>query len=745
MTDPETMTTIDVEGMPPRQEAPSEAYREALSRQPAAYRTDVLRTLGPYDRSLKPTELAPAIVDRLGETRFVEGLWERLGRGSRIALGLMALTENSIWPASGLAFALASLGEPFVPVASELLPLGLLVPRRLGDGPPPSDPERLLDPPGCDLVAPPAILSVGRTVLPEAEGPPASGPTRQVRETDGLEFILRLAALWQIVDEAPLRRTQTGSLYKRDRERIEDDPVLVGPIADALEPLPDMAGLWLSLARGVGLVIDDSQSDRTSAAPADFWSENAVHLPQMAAARWLGMRSWSEQGGSRSEDSPVGLAGPFLRPAVFLWLARKPAGEWVALDDLAALLDETFPGWSAPILGGAEPSGRGHFARKRGGEADSPGPLGGMDLLEAILLGPAYQIGLVRAAEEDPSGRRVVQLTELGRYSLALGPPPPPRTTFPHFLFVQPNFEVIAYRQGLNPGLIGQLSRFMRWSQAGAALEMKLTPESVYRGLEGGMSPDAMLDRLAKHSARPLPAGVAEAVKTWSNRRDRITYHGAATLVEFASPEVMAEALALWPEGSRPVPLSDRLLLVEDESTIPFARFRLAGSRDYRRPPEACVEVDPDGVTLSLDLGRSDLFIDAEIARIADELGDDRDSPSPAGRRRFRITTRSLRRAAEDGVSAASLTKWFAQRVGGEVPPAVRLLWHAVGPGSSPLTVTRPIVLNLPAADLLDGLLQHPATRDKLGDRLGPTAVVVPDGQIEPLREALRGFGMEIL
>ena len=66
------------------------------------------------------------------------------------------------------------------------------------------------------------------------------------------------------------------------------------------------------------------------------------------------------------------------------------------------------------------------------------------------------------------------------------------------------------------------------------------------------------------------------------------------------------------------------LLLVEEESAIPFQRFRMAGSRDYRRPPEACLDAEADGVTLALDLGRSDLLVDAELARFADELPLDR-------------------------------------------------------------------------------------------------------------------------
>ena len=70
-----------------------------------------------------------------------------------------------------------------------------------------------------------------------------------------------------------------------------------------------------------------------------------------------------------------------------------------------------------------------------------------------------------------------------------MGPPPPPRPAFEHFLFVQPNLEMIAYRQGLTPQLVGRLSRFAWWTKIGAALELKLTQESIVFGLEGGQTP----------------------------------------------------------------------------------------------------------------------------------------------------------------------------------------------------------------------------------------------------------------
>ncbi len=61
-----------------------------------------------------------------------------------------------------------------------------------------------------------------------------------------------------------------------------------------------------------------------------------------------------------------------------------------------------------------------------------------------------------------------------------------------------------------------------------------------------------------------------------------------------------------------------------------------------------------------------------------------------------------------------------------------------------PLKADRMLVLTLPDSALLDGLLQHPDTRPWLGDRLGPSAVTISDEHLEPLREALKEFGIAL-
>jgi hypothetical protein len=239
---------------------------------------------------------------------------------------------------------------------------------------------------------------------------------------------------------------------------------------------------------------------------------------------------------------------------------------------------------------------------------------------------------------------------------------------------------------------------------------------------------------------------VVDAVRTWSTRRERVTYYASATLMEFGSRDERDAAMESWPAGDAhrepPIGVADRFLLV-DERTIPFDRFRQMSSRDYRREAEACMTVEPDGVSMTLDPARSDLLIDAELGRFADEMPAQGRAGEP-GRRRFVVTAASLRRGLERGLTPQDLADWYARRTGGEIPAAVRLLRAPTGSRGPTLKAARMLVLTLPDAGLLDGLLQHPATSPWLGDRLGPTAVVISDDHLEPLRKTLAEMGITL-
>ncbi len=614
---------------------PASGYLAALKGYSTSRLQGILRTIGAPENAPRGGTLSGQILALLAERPLIENLTGALPADSALVLRLFHLLDAPRLPVLGVGYAASLLGFDPDRAVEPLLVQGLVA---LASDATQALPEfdfvfqSGLASAGWELRAHPEAMANARPSLPAGEPPPALDEVAKVfgvREADGLEPILRLAALWQKASEGPFRQTQTGALYKRDRDRLTDDSVLAGPIADMIEPLPDMPWLWLGLARATGLV--QERDETIEAADAEFWAEHAVHLPQMIAEGWLGLDLWHEQVGAREHGTTHRLTVPFLRLAALMWLARLPEDAWAGLSDLERFFRDRDPSWDRLTLDLPVPSPGGN---SRGGRERAEKPAS--SLLESILLGPAYQLDLVSAAEDRPGGRKLVRITPLGRYVLGMGRPPQPRETFDQFLYVQPNFEVIAYRQGLNSWLIGLFSQFLEWTQLGAALELRLTPEWVYRGLEGGLSTDQMLQRMERHGGRALPSSVIEALKSWSARRERVNVHTAATLIEFASTEELIEALKIWPGGEEAVTqLTDRIVLANDSTSIPFDRFRVSGSRDYRQPPEPCLEVEPDGVTVSLELGRSDLFIGAELARLFDEQG--RSGPSTT-RSRYRLS-----------------------------------------------------------------------------------------------------------
>jgi hypothetical protein len=224
-------------------------------------------------------------------------------------------------------------------------------------------------------------------------------------------------------------------------------------------------------------------------------------------------------------------------------------------------------------------------------------------------------------------------------------------------------------------------------------------------------------------------------LRTWSNKRDRLTIYPSAALLEFNSPDDLTEALS---RGLPAVRLGNTLAVVASEDQIDFRHFRLAGSRDYASPPERCVEVEEDGVTLIVDVARSDLMLDTELPRFAELL----DRSMATGKRRYRLTPASLGRARAEGMTIASLETWFHQRVGEPVSPAARLL--LMGAQLAAPTLKPHLVLHVELPEIADGLMQWPQTCALIAERLGPTALSVAEADVAALRDRLREVNVHL-
>jgi hypothetical protein len=475
--------------------------------------------------------------------------------------------------------------------------------------------------------------------------------------------------------------------------------------------------LAAELAEVHGILQEQRGELRAGTLPAS-WQEGL--LPALAAlwSALFSLERWNPlQGGSNGAATGQGNPYPSAYLLSLLWLARLPADDWASPAEVEEWLFAHHPYWTAE---GIRPSQRRSW-------------------MPAFLLGLAYQLRLVQA-HKDAEGEWRVRLSAVGRWLLGLGEAPT-LSTYPQTLLVQPNLEIIAYRQGLTPALVAQLSQFAAWKSLGAACMLQLDAESVYRALQSGQSFAQVLQALERHSMRPVPATVIDSLRTWADKRERIAVYPCATLFEFASADDLNEALARGLPGVR---LTDRLAVVAREDSVDFRHFRLAGTRDYALPPERCVEVEPDGVTLSIDPARSDLLVETELRRFAEPVEGGGLGPKKDGqeRRQYRMTFASLATAQQSGFGLRALEEWFPQRTGESLSPAARLLLTAGQLSSAQLR--RQLVLHVAASEVADGLQQWPSTRRLIEERLGPTTLAVAEQNVEELRQRLQSLGLNV-
>jgi hypothetical protein len=684
------------------------AVRAALAR----YDEPLLRAVAA--RLFKPRsqwpadELVARAADTLGNAPVLDRRLKDLPASGQQLLAAVGLSRRADWPVGQLLALLGTLGhhEGLGPIHT-LLDSGLVVPLLPDEGRPLRSWDDWLGPAptAARVYVPPTVAD--RAARAGTGLPPLPGKRfdpKQVHAADGLEWPLRLGVLWQQLRAAPVRLTQAYALFKRDLVRLQEDPLLAAPLPDAPAEAPDLGMLVMGLGMATGLYVAAGGELRAG----DFPPAWDAGLPATLADLWAALpavRHWDPlRGYFLTED---GEPFPTVALPALLLLAAQPDGVWTHPSDVATYLFGRHPAWGATL---ADPADE--------GEA----------WVEAMFLGWALPLRLVEAAQDGEGWW--VRLTAVGRHLLAGGPAPDLGNPFPRCLVVQPNGDVIAYRQGLTPGLISRLSRFADWKMIGPACTLGLSAEGVYRGLESGLTLADVVTVLQQHSGHPVPANVLDLVRRWAGKRERITVHAAATLLEFPSAADLEAALA---RGLVAQKVTDRMGLTNGE--VDYKHFRLTGNRDYEAKPQKCVTFAPDGVTFAVDVAAADLLLEAELARLAEPV------PGDGPERRYRITPATARAVRDQGLTLAELDQWSASRAGGPLAASARLLFA----GSAGVTgeVRRRLVLTLPSEAVTDGVCQWPETADLLEDRLGPCAVAVAEEDADELLRRLAAVGVE--
>ena len=369
-----------------------------------------------------------------------------------------------------------------------------------------------------------------------------------------------MAVLWQQA-ATPLRRTQQGEFFKRDLERLQQESLLSSPPSLSLAEIPDLALLAVALAEADGLIKAEDGELRAGKWPARMAARPGSRLEGLFSALPR-LEQWNARDGGSFGQEITGQPFPSAYLLALVLLKQQPATHWIAVTEVEDWMHAHHPFWQSEDL---RPSRHGPW-------------------MHTFLLGLMQPMRVVQAAKS-PAGTWAVRLSTLGRWLLSGTDEPPGETVFAQTLFVQPNLEIVAYRQGLTPALIERLTQLASWKGLGAACTLQLEPETVYRALERGLTFEDLLQTLEQHGMRPTPAPVIESLRTWSNKRKRISVYGAAAILEFASPEDLNEALQRGLPGVR---LSDRMALVAQEDAIDYRNFRLMGTPVQPAPRKMC-------------------------------------------------------------------------------------------------------------------------------------------------------------
>jgi hypothetical protein len=214
-----------------------------------------------------------------------------------------------------------------------------------------------------------------------------------------------------------------------------------------------------------------------------------------------------------------------------------------------------------------------------------------------------------------------------------------------HCLTIQPNHEILLYldvADGPAVTTLGQIAS--RESGAGIVQTFKLTRDSVYGALEGGMTPAAIESFLSARSRSGLPANVSKSLAEWSRKRDAVVVRsGVAVGANLPKGQEALRGRAVGERfvvtAARAVGKGLRDLCLAAESAAPVQSWKI----------DECGRISP-GEPMSLIGG-------ARLRRFA-----------VFSEGTWRITPQSVRAARDLGIAGEQILGWLSAHLSHQLP-----------------------------------------------------------------------------
>ncbi|MBN1428396.1 MAG: helicase-associated domain-containing protein [Anaerolineae bacterium] len=293
---------------------------------------------------------------------------------------------------------------------------------------------------------------------------------------------------------------------------------------------------------------------------------------------------------------------------------------------------------------------------------------------------------------------------------------------------VQPNFDIVAYLDRAGPTQLAFLERHAERAQAHVhTAHYRLTRESIYRGLESGVSLEELLQVLEAGANALLPQNVAVEIREWAELRERLIVRQRAHLLEFPNADDMQAALDRGLVGDV---VGERCLLVDESSKDAVANLKRF---DYAAPLPKCLTVSEEGL-IGIKAGPRDLAIDAQLAQWAERLqnGD------------WQITETSVQAALKRGLRLKQLLAWLDMRLSHRLWPFLALAlrsWAGTAPHVELETV---IVLRCPDEQVFLAIASSERAQSFLTGCLEPDLLFVNPSYLEDLQAYLAWAGFSV-
>jgi hypothetical protein len=354
-----------------------------------------------------------------------------------------------------------------------------------------------------------------------------------------------------------------------------------------------------------------------------------------------------------------------------------------------------------------------------------------------------YYLGLVELVMDGDtlSGFR---LTELGRDTfhpeLATAKPAEsssPASTEPAWV-MQPNFDIVVYMDKAAPVQLAFLERCAERTDAHKhTAHYRLTRESIYRGLESGLTLEEIINTLQRGSQTELSQNILVELREWASLRERILLRRGASLLEFSSPQELNARMA---QGLKGRVVAERFLLLDSAKAVPGWTII-----NYAQPLPQNLTVAETGLLRRASASR-DLVTAAQLNQWAESTPDEG----------WQLTRESVGKAVKSGKKLSELLNLLNSRVipgkpvgnymppPPPIPPLLELALRAWAGKAYPVELEEVILMRCPNEKIFQAVVSSPLMKPLLKGHQFPDLLFADPTQLETLLQRLEWLGWKV-